>query len=140
MSTSFATDDAAAAATAAPHAGDLRTAADCKAYLRSLPGGDVALEQAAAVTASLNARHDVLHQEELTYLLQVRQPLASCAICQTTFHVSQQQVMTTNSCHMLPMVDDASWKLSCRRGTRRSARSCVRRWQTMRPVPFSLPE
>jgi hypothetical protein len=77
MSTPFATDDAAAAAPTAPHAGDLRTAADCKAYLRSLPGGDVALEQAAAVTASLNARHDVLHQEELTYLLQVRQPLAS---------------------------------------------------------------
>lgn len=63
---------AAASKTAAAAAPDpnLHSAADCEAYLRSLPGGEVALEQAASVTASLNARHDVLHQEELSYLLQ----------------------------------------------------------------------
>lgn len=75
---SAATGDTAPAMTA--HASDLRTAADCKAYLHSLPGGDVALEQVAAVTASLNARHDVLHQEELTHLLQVGQTTGKLCI------------------------------------------------------------
>lgn len=63
--------DEGAAAPSAATALNLQSAADCEAFLRTLPGGEVALEQAAAVTASLNARHDVLHQEELTYLLQV---------------------------------------------------------------------
>lgn len=73
MDVQAAADGAAAMPSAAP-ADDLHSAADCEAYLRSLLGGEVALEQAAAVTASLNARHDVLHQEELTYLLQVCRP------------------------------------------------------------------
>ncbi len=60
----------AAAATAEPPA-ELRSAADCEAYLKTLPGGAVALEQATSVTASLNQRRDVMRQEELTYLLQV---------------------------------------------------------------------
>ena len=84
MDPSAASDDTVAATAA--HACDLRTAADCKAYLRLLPGGNVALEQAAAVTASLNARHDVLHQEELAYLLQVRQ--MTSRLCSLPDHVS----------------------------------------------------
>ena len=50
---------------------ELSSAADCEAFLRGLPGGTTALEQAASVTASLNARRDTLRQEELTFLLQV---------------------------------------------------------------------